>query len=152
MSFGCLARSFAHLQTHSLELMQNSEPGSGSSHSQLRTLAEITGKIQKEMKLLDIRELNLRREYLEQLMRHNKLMMRLRELEITQGVNAAAELRRRERIRNLVERLKNTPPPPEPDLADLEARRQELDQQLLVNMKTNVALLATEAVNSGRCN
>ncbi|MCU0353120.1 MAG: hypothetical protein MUD08_05185 [Cytophagales bacterium] len=132
--------------------MQNSEPGSGSSHSQLRTLAEITGKIQKEMKLLDIRELNLRREYLEQLMRHNKLMMRLRELEITQGVNAAAELRRRERIRNLVERLKNTPPPPEPDLADLEARRQELDQQLLVNMKTNVALLATEAVNSGRCN
>ena len=132
--------------------MQNPEPGSGSSHSQLRTVAEITGKIQKEMKLLDIRELNLRREYLEQLMRHNKLMMRLRELEITQGVNAAAELRRRERIRNLVARLKNTPPPPEPDLADLEARRQELDQQLLASMKTNVALLATEAVNAGRRN
>ena len=132
--------------------MQNPEPGSGSSHSQLRTVAEITGKIQKEMKLLDIRELNLRREYLEQLMRHNKLMMRLRELEITQGVNAAAELRRRERIRNLVARLKNTPPPPEPDLADLEARRQELDQPLLASMKTNVALLATEAVNAGRRN
>ena len=121
-------------------------------HPQFHVVERITKEIEKQIKMLEIQELHARRDYLEHLSRYNKILLKLRELEVAKGTTANAELRRRERIRLLRQKLVVITKPVEPDLSQFEAQRLLLEAKLMDNMKINSSLLAAEAVRSKHLN
>jgi hypothetical protein len=121
-------------------------------HPQFQVVERRLKEIEQQIRLLEIQELYMRRDYLEYEARYTKALLKLRELEVAKGTTETAEVRRKQRIKSLQQKLVTMPKPVEPDLSQLEAQREILEAKWMESMRINASLLVVEAIRAERMN
>ncbi|MDJ1503270.1 hypothetical protein [Xanthocytophaga agilis] len=132
--------------------MSDLEFNSDSIHPEYHAVERTIKEIEKQLKIVEIKKLYIQRDYLDQLNKYNKLLLKLRELQLGKGTTMTAEAARKHRIKVLEQKLIAMGVPSEPDMSELEAERLMLDARLQAHMKINASLLASDAVRRDRWN
>ncbi|MDJ1483210.1 hypothetical protein QNI16_22120 [Cytophagaceae bacterium YF14B1] len=132
--------------------MSDLEFNSDSIHPEYQAVERTIKEIEKQLKIVEIKKLYIQRDYLDQLNKYNKLLLKLRELQLGKGTTMTAEAARKHRIKVLEQKLIAMGVPSEPDMSGLEAERLVLDARLQAHMKINASLLASDAIRRERWN